>query len=133
MRTGYCAVTADILHLGHIAFLKKCKRLCDHLTVGVMSDEVVEKYKGHKPAVPLWERKEIVASLDMVDTVVVQDTFEFGSLCYDVLFDSIKHNRKYATCLIPYAEGISSTIIKERIIDTHNCKCKVAGRTVRGR
>ena len=117
MKTGYCAVTADILHIGHIQFLTDCKSLCDHLTVGVMSDECVKKYKGYIPIISFDQRAAVISKLEMVDHVVKQDTFDFPKTYYHILFDSVEHQRQGATVYMSYTKGISSTIIKERIVE----------------
>jgi rfaE bifunctional protein nucleotidyltransferase chain/domain len=62
----------DLLHLGHVRYLKKARQLGDVLIVGVNSDRSVRKIKGNKrPLIPEKERAEIVASLEAVDYVVI--------------------------------------------------------------
>jgi len=64
----------DLLHLGHIRYLKKAKSLGDFLVVGLNSDRSVKKIKGEKrPILPEKERAEILASLWFVDYVVLFD------------------------------------------------------------
>ena len=60
----------DILHLGHIEFLKKAKKLGDILIVGLNTDSSVRKIKGEKrPIIKQKDRAEILSSLVMVDLV----------------------------------------------------------------
>jgi D-beta-D-heptose 7-phosphate kinase/D-beta-D-heptose 1-phosphate adenosyltransferase len=62
----------DILHRGHIEYLKKAKSLGDVLIVGLNSDSSVREIKGGKrPIVPQDDRAEIIASLEMVDYVLI--------------------------------------------------------------
>ncbi len=62
----------DILHRGHIEYLKKAKSLGDVLIVGLNSDASVREIKGRKrPIVPQDDRAEIIASLEMVDYVLI--------------------------------------------------------------
>ena len=62
----------DILHRGHIECLKKAKSVGDVLIVGLNSDSSVRKLKGDKrPIVSQSDRAEILASLEMVDYVVI--------------------------------------------------------------
>jgi len=62
----------DLLHLGHIRYLKKAKSLGDILVVGLNSDRSVKKIKGEKrPILPEKERAEILSSLWFVDYVVL--------------------------------------------------------------
>jgi len=64
----------DILHLGHIRYLREAKSRGDILIVGLNSDESVRKIKGEKrPIMGEEERAEILASLEMVDFVVIFD------------------------------------------------------------
>lgn len=60
----------DILHVGHIRYLKGAKELGDILVVGLNDDTSVLTL-GKRAAVitPLDERAEIVASIDCVDFV----------------------------------------------------------------
>lgn len=62
----------DILHRGHVEYLKKAKASGDLLIVGLNSDSSVKKLKGDKrPIVPQEDRAEILASLRMVDYVCI--------------------------------------------------------------
>jgi D-beta-D-heptose 7-phosphate kinase/D-beta-D-heptose 1-phosphate adenosyltransferase len=80
----------DILHRGHIECLRKAKSFGDVLVVGLNSDSSVRKIKGDKrPILPQGDRAEILASLEMVDYVVIfgQETPQkvIASLVPDVL------------------------------------------------
>ena len=66
---GYTFVVADLLHYGHLNFLRECKKYCDFLIVGVYTDELTETYK-RRPIVPFKERIEIIGALKPVDMVV---------------------------------------------------------------
>ena len=62
----------DILHYGHVAYLKKCKLLGDVLVVGINSDSSVRRIKGHgRPLNGQKERSLVLAALRDVDYVVV--------------------------------------------------------------
>jgi len=63
----------DILHIGHVRYLKAAKRLGDYLVVAVNSDESFANYKHRKPFTPELERLEIVASLECVDDAFLFD------------------------------------------------------------
>lgn len=60
----------DILHVGHIHFLKEARKLGDELVVVIASDATVRKRK-HNPIMPQDMRAEIVGSLKMVDRVFI--------------------------------------------------------------
>lgn len=58
----------DIIHLGHIKYLEKAKKLGDMLVVGINSDSSVKQIKGlQRPINPENDRAEIVASIRWVD------------------------------------------------------------------
>jgi len=64
----------DILHVGHVRLLKKAKSLGDHLIVGLNSDNSVKENKGNSRPINLEnDRKEMLLSLESVDTVIIFD------------------------------------------------------------
>lgn len=64
---GYLSGTFDLFHLGHLNLLKRAKKECDYLIVGVHNSGA---WKGKETIVPLEERKEIVAACRYVDKVI---------------------------------------------------------------
>ncbi len=60
----------DLLHLGHLHYLKEAKKLGDELIVVVATDATVRKEK-HEPITPENMRMEMVASLKPVDRAVL--------------------------------------------------------------
>ena len=61
----------DILHMGHVKYLEKAKKLGDILVVGVNSDDSVKRLKGkNRPINPLNDRCCVIASLKSVDFVI---------------------------------------------------------------
>ncbi len=64
----------DILHVGHVRYLRKAKSLGDILVVGLNTDRSVKKIKGEKrPIVPERERAEVLSALEFVDYIVFFD------------------------------------------------------------
>jgi D-beta-D-heptose 7-phosphate kinase/D-beta-D-heptose 1-phosphate adenosyltransferase len=64
----------DLLHVGHIRYLRKARSLGDILVVGLNTDRSVRQIKGEKrPIVPQGERAEVLAALEFVDYVVLFD------------------------------------------------------------
>ena len=64
----------DILHIGHVQYLQRAKALGDILILALNSDSSVQTIKGPlRPIVPQNERAYIMASLDMVDYVIIFD------------------------------------------------------------
>ena len=61
----------DILHAGHVSYLKAARRLGDRLIVAVNTDASVRRLKGEKrPIVPEDQRMAVLSALDSVDWVV---------------------------------------------------------------
>jgi len=64
----------DILHAGHIRFLKAARAEGDVLVVGLNSDDSVRRIKGEeRPVNSVDDRIEVLAALSMVDYVIVFD------------------------------------------------------------
>ncbi len=64
----------DILHLGHIAYLKQAKELAGddgELIVVLALDKTIERERGAPPVFPQEQRRKIVESLAMVDEAVI--------------------------------------------------------------
>ena len=133
-KLGYACGVFDIVHGGHINLLRNAKALCDKLIVGVSTDELVISYKNKKPIIQFSERIEIVRSIKYVDCAVSQydlDKIEaYDKLKYNILFVGDDHFREkvwntYEDILmkfnveviyLPYTSGVSSTILRERMI-----------------
>jgi len=124
MIIGYAYVVADLLHVGHLNFLEKCKDQCDELWVGVLTDGAC-KEKKPKPIIPFDERMIMVRSLKCVDHVTEQRFYSplDNARFFDVLFESDSHDKKdiakakklMKVIVIPYFPDQSSTKIKEKI------------------
>jgi len=62
----------DILHIGHIRYLKEAKKLGDILIVGINSDASVKRIKDSKrPLNNENDRAEVLAALECVDFVTI--------------------------------------------------------------
>ncbi len=64
----------DLLHVGHVRYLRGARALGDVLVVAVNSDASVRRAKGEgRPVLPQNERAELVAALEGVDWVLIFD------------------------------------------------------------
>lgn len=80
----------DILHLGHIIFLEKAKKMGDKLVVLLESDQKVKILKGgYRPIHTQKERARILLALKAVDQVVCLPYMETAAQ-YDQLIARIK-------------------------------------------
>jgi len=96
----------DILHLGHLYYLKQAKSLGDELVVVVASDSKVTSKMG-KPVFPEEVRLEIIRSLKPVDHAILnngRDLYKIIeelkpniiALGYDQKYDIIKMEKEFA-------------------------------------
>ena len=125
--------TFDLFHAGHLNVLKKSKKLGDYLIVAVSTNKLIKMYKGTNPILNYNQRVAIIKELKCVDKVVKQtnifDVEQFKALKADVFVigddwkgkeDSVpglkwlKDNNYLA--YVPYTKGLSSSLIKEKII-----------------
>ena len=74
-RTVYMCFSSDLIHGGHIAIIRKARRL-GRLIIGVLSDEAVASYKRF-PLVPESERRVMFENIAGVYKVVEQKTLSY--------------------------------------------------------
>lgn len=78
----------DIIHAGHISYLKKAKEMGDYLVVGLNSDESVKRIKGKKrPINSENDRALVLSALYFIDYVII-----FNENTPEKLIHSIKPN-----------------------------------------
>lgn len=132
-KVGYTAGVFDLFHVGHLNILKKAKEQCEYLIVAVSTDELVMEYKNKVPVIPHDQRSAIVESIRYVDRVVDQanrDKFAaWERYKFDAMFvgDDWKGNSLFVEMekrfnqvgveivYIPYTQGVSSTMVKQKI------------------
>ena len=83
----YTVGTFDLLHVGHLVLLNRCKTLGDVVAVGVASDEVVNLYKPNVPVIPLNQRIEMLEALQCIDIVRPYHELEYVSGCKELNVD----------------------------------------------
>lgn len=83
MTNGYLASAFDLLNVSDIDLIAQARRCCDHLRIGVYTDDRVEQLIGKPPVVPLSERLELVRHVRGVDEVVVHDDADLERLRID--------------------------------------------------
>ena len=108
MKTVYIAISADILHHGHINLIKKASAYGD-LIVGVLTDEAVTTYK-RLPILSYDERSFIIKNINGVKEVVPQETLD-----YTVNLKKYKPN--YVFHGDDWRDGVQSKI-RQNVIDT---------------
>lgn len=122
----------DLLHVGHVRYLREARALGDALLVAINSDRSVRALKGAgRPLVSEAERAEVLAALAAVDFVTVFDEESPRALIADLLPDVLVKGGDYSTdeihgreeveaaggqvLSLPFVEGASTTNIIQRI------------------
>ena len=122
----------DLIHPGHICYLRAAKRLGDVLVVALNSDDSVRRLKGRgRPLVPGRDRCEVVAALEMVDYVTTFDDDTPYALIKDLQPDvlvkggdwqpdeivgaDVVRARRGIVRSLPYARGYSTTALVRRV------------------
>ena len=88
-RSVYMSVSADMVHSGHIAIIRKAARL-GKLTVGVLSDEAVASYKRF-PLMPFSERKALFENINGVSKAVEQKELSYRNILNELRPDFVVH------------------------------------------
>jgi cytidyltransferase-like protein len=78
MIVGLTSGCFDLLHIGHLVYLQRCKSRCDKLIVAVDSNEMVKAVKGvDRPIIDQYERWELIKNLSgIVDVAVMLEKVE---------------------------------------------------------
>jgi len=122
----------DVVHAGHIEFLKFCKNQGDVVVVGLNSDSSVRTIKGpDRPINNQNDRAAVLAGMESVDYVTIFDESEPLSLIKMVKPDVLVKGQDWAekgvvgsdfvesyggkVVLAPLVEGKSSTSVIEKI------------------
>lgn len=129
VKIGYLSGTFDLFHIGHLNLLRRAKKQCDYLIVGVHPDA---SHKGKQTFIPFEERKAIVSACRYVDRVVdscPEDSDAWDKYHYDKLFVGsdykgterfIRYEKYFADknveiVYFDYTKGTSSTQIRNSI------------------
>ena len=135
-KVGYTQGVYDMFHIGHLNLLNNARDLCEHLIVGVNSDELVIQYKHKLPVIPEEERRLIVANIKAVDACEIVDTLDkvenYKRFHYDAVFigDDWKGNARWTqtekdlapfgvdVVYLPHTKGVCSTDLR-KVEDMH--------------
>jgi rfaE bifunctional protein nucleotidyltransferase chain/domain len=99
----------DILHVGHIRYLKKAAALGDKLVLAVNSDSSVKKLKGKdRPFVPQQERLEMLAALNMIDYLILFSEIDCKALLEQIKPQIYVKGGDYRIENLPEAETVYS-------------------------
>lgn len=75
----------DIIHVGHVRYLRDAKSRGDVLIVALNSDESVRSLKGvGRPLMSQWERAEILSSFEFVDYIIIFDEKDVSKILMEL-------------------------------------------------
>ena len=132
-KIGYVPGVFDLFHVGHLNLLRNSKSRCEYLIAGVLTDELVEHFKGKRPLIPYEQRAAIVSAITYVDRVVPVDFTNTRKIDawykyhYDCHFSGNDHGVDWMVDVrqlrevgsnmefFEYTKATSSTKIKERM------------------
>ena len=136
MKKVYIAMSADILHIGHLNIISEAAKY-GSLTVGVLTDKAIASYK-RLPLLPYEIRSKTVESIKGVQAVIEQDTLDYTDNLMKIRPDYVVHGddwkigiqsavrekvisvlKEWGGQLIEpsYTEGISSTMLNASLKD----------------
>ncbi|MGC2258179.1 MAG: adenylyltransferase/cytidyltransferase family protein [Candidatus Sulfotelmatobacter sp.] len=98
----------DLLHVGHVRYLRGAKELGGKLVVAINSDESVRALKGERrPVMPADERAEIVAAFADVDAVVIFSELDVRALIREIRPDIQAKGTDYTVDSVPERDVVA--------------------------
>ena len=98
----------DLLHVGHVRYLRGAKELGGKLVVAINSDESVRELKGEgRPVMPAEERAEIVAAVGDVDAVVIFPELDVRALIREIRPDIQAKGTDYTVDSVPERDAVA--------------------------
>jgi D-glycero-beta-D-manno-heptose 1-phosphate adenylyltransferase len=98
----------DLLHVGHVRYLRGAKALGGRLVVAINSDESVRALKGAgRPIMPAGERAEIVAALADVDAVVIFPELDVRPIIREIRPDVQAKGTDYTADSVPERDTVA--------------------------
>lgn len=91
MTIGFTCGAFDLLHAGHVHFLKSCRDHCDELIVGLHSDPQIDRIYKNKPVQSIYERWIQLNGCVYVSRIIPYDTEQdlenmLSTIDFDVRF-----------------------------------------------
>jgi D-glycero-beta-D-manno-heptose 1-phosphate adenylyltransferase len=98
----------DLLHVGHVRYLRAAKALGGRLVVAINSDESVRALKGEgRPIMPAEERAEIVAAMADVDAVIIFPELDVRAIIREIGPDIQAKGTDYTADSVPERDTIA--------------------------
>jgi len=123
-KRGITFGTFDLFHFGHDNILKRCMQFCEHLCIGLSSDELNVK-KGKDSVDDYEKRKEVIEKAQLGDEIFKEESLEqkndyVTQMDAEILMmgDDWVGKFDWVSCDVLYMErtpNISTTMLKEQI------------------
>jgi len=98
----------DLLHVGHVRYLRGAKALGGKLIVAINSDDSVRALKGEgRPIMPEHERAEIVAALADVDAIVIFPELDVRAIIREIRPDIQAKGTDYTADSVPERDTVA--------------------------
>jgi len=98
----------DLLHVGHVRYLRGAKELGGKLLVAINSAESVRALKGQgRPVMPAGERAEIIAALSDVDAAVIFPELDVRALIREIRPDIQAKGTDYTVDSVPERDAVA--------------------------
>jgi D-glycero-beta-D-manno-heptose 1-phosphate adenylyltransferase len=98
----------DLLHVGHVRYLRGAKELGGKLVVAINSDASVRAAKGEgRPVMPENERAEIVAALADIDAVVIFPELDVRAIIREIKPDIQAKGTDYTVDSVPERDTVA--------------------------
>jgi len=98
----------DLLHVGHVRYLRAAKALGGKLVVAINSDDSVRSLKGEgRPLMPADERAEIIAALADVDAVIIFPELDVRAIIREIHPDIQTKGTDYTADSVPERDAVA--------------------------
>lgn len=135
MKKIYIAMSADMLHPGHLNIIEQARKLGGEIIVGLLTDRAIASYK-RLPYMSFEQRKIVVENVRGVSQVIPQETLDYTENLLKLKPDYVLHGDDWKTGVqaqtrqkvidtlsawggklidIPYTQGISSTALNKSL------------------
>ena len=99
----------DLLHVGHVRYLRAARELGGKLVVAVNSDDSVRGLKGAgRPLMPAEERAEILAAFADVDAVVIFPEYDVRAIIREIRPDFQAKGTDYTAESVPERDEVEA-------------------------
>jgi rfaE bifunctional protein nucleotidyltransferase chain/domain len=99
----------DVLHVGHVRYLRGARELGGKVVVGVNADATVRALKGEgRPRTPEQERAEVIAALADVDAVVIFPEADVRALIREIRPEIHAKGTDYTADSVPERDEVAA-------------------------